>query len=91
MNQQNTDFLPWDQIPEDNVFPDGFYHVTVALEDGQSSTGKRMLRGQFTCKEPAQFASMSHFENYTTTASSTTIGDIRAAIKKMKSTTTPKK
>lgn len=60
-----NDFFPWDDINEDNVFPTGTYRVRIAsLDDGNSSTGKRMLRGVFTCVEPVQCAGMSHFENY---------------------------
>lgn len=63
----SNDFFPWDEIPDSNVFPDmtGRFEYTK-LEDGASAAGKRMFKAQFTCVEPAQFAGMSHFENFVT-------------------------
>ena len=64
---QNANFFPWDEISEDNVFPTGIYRFSIdELEDGMSGTGKRMFRARLTCKEPAEQAGMSHFENYVT-------------------------
>jgi hypothetical protein len=34
------------------------------LEDGESSTGKRMARAVFQCIQPAEYAGMCHFENF---------------------------
>lgn len=67
MEQANSNFFPWDDISEENVFPTGVYHFSVdELEDGMSGTGKRMFRARFTCKAPAEQVGMSHFENYVT-------------------------
>jgi hypothetical protein len=64
---QNANFFPWDETPDSNVFPamTGLFEYSK-LEDGKSSTGKRMFRGQFTCLQPAELAGMSHFENFVT-------------------------
>lgn len=66
MNQQNADFFPYNDIPDSNFFPTmtGVFEYTK-LEDGKSSTNKRMLRGQFTCIEPEAYAGMCHFEYFT--------------------------
>lgn len=64
-NGQNVNFFPWNDIPEDNVFPTGVFHMTLhEVEDGTAGSGKRMIRAQFLCKAPAEFAGMMHFENY---------------------------
>jgi hypothetical protein len=65
MNQTNNDFFPWDDVPDSNVFPTltGLFEWTK-LEDGESSSGKRMLRSVFTCIQPTEYAGMCHFENY---------------------------
>jgi hypothetical protein len=64
---QNANFFPWDETPDSNVFPamTGLFEYSK-LEDGFSSTGKRMFRGVFTCLQPAELAGMSHFENFVT-------------------------
>ena len=68
MNQPNNNFFPWDDIQEDNVFPAGCFQFEIAtLEDGYSqASGNRMFKAQFNCKAPAEYAGMSHFENYVT-------------------------
>jgi hypothetical protein len=65
MNQTNNDFFPWDDVPDSNVFPTmtGLFEWTK-LEDGESSTGKRMARAVFQCVQPAEYAGMCHFENF---------------------------
>lgn len=65
MTDQN--FFPWDDIPDDNVLPEGTLHMRIdSLEDGMSGTGKRMFRAQFSVVAPIEFAGQKHFENFVT-------------------------
>jgi hypothetical protein len=68
MNQPNVNFFPWDDTDDKNAFattlPSGMFHMSMQLEDGMSSTGKRMFKGVFTAKLPAECAGMSHFEYF---------------------------
>lgn len=60
--------MPWDDIPDSNVFPTGTYHVTgVKLEERESSTGKLMYAADVQVMEhpnTAMFTNMHHFENF---------------------------
>lgn len=60
--------MPWDQIPESNVFPTGAYHVTgVKLEERFSANGKLMYAADIAIVEhaaTAMFTNMHHFENF---------------------------
>lgn len=65
MQNQNVNFFPWNDIPEEDVLPTGCYRMVVEeMEDGESSSGKRMPRARFGVKAPAEYVGMSHFENY---------------------------
>lgn len=67
MVEQPYDVLPWDEIPDEDVVENGDYLVKgMSLEDGESSTGKRMLGMEVKVLEPAQFAGMTLFENFVT-------------------------
>jgi hypothetical protein len=60
-----NDHFPWEEIADGNVFETGIYLMEIIkFEDGEASTGTRMPKAQFKCIEPAQFATMVHFENY---------------------------
>jgi len=61
------EFFPWDDIPDMDVVPSGDYYVRgEVLEDGESSTGKRMFSAQMIVEEPQLYAGMSLFENFVT-------------------------
>lgn len=65
MNQVNQDYFPWNETTEDTVFPSGCFRFAIhELEDGMSSTDKRMFGASFVCKEPSEFAGMYFRENY---------------------------
>jgi hypothetical protein len=59
--------MPWDDIPDSNVFPTGNYHVEgVSMEERESSTGKVMFAYEVVVKEhpaTAPFTNMHFFEN----------------------------
>ena len=60
--------MPWDDIPDSNVFPTGNYHVTgVKLEEVLSSGGKLMYNCDVQIMEhpaTAPFTNMHFFENF---------------------------
>ncbi len=60
-----SDFFPWQDIYEGNVFPSGIFEFEIeALEDGFAGTGKRMPKGRFRCLGPDQLKGMAYFENF---------------------------
>lgn len=61
----NVNFMPWNDIPDEDVLPTGCYHMVVEdMEDGMSNNQKRMPRARFGVKAPQEYVGMSHFENY---------------------------
>ena len=61
----DLDFFPWDEIPDSNVFPTGAFLFEIAsIEDGVSSTGKRMLKARYDCLEPANMKGQAYFDQY---------------------------
>jgi len=66
MQDQNVNFMPWNDINEEEDLPTGTFHAHVIhAEDGQSNTtGKRMLRVGFNVLAPDDCANLAHFENY---------------------------
>jgi len=66
MQDQNVNFMPWNDINEEEDLPTGTFHAHVIhAEDGQSNTsGKRMLRVGFNVLAPEDCANLAHFENY---------------------------
>lgn len=60
-------FFPWDEIPETDLFPDGFNGIFTVekIEEQESSTGKLQYITNFRCQEPKMFAGMFHTEWYT--------------------------
>lgn len=65
MNQLN-DFFPWDEKAAQDEWLQGIYHVKVVFTDGEnvSSSGLWMPKVGFQCLQPAEWAHLSHFENY---------------------------
>lgn len=64
-NNNDLDFFPWDSIPDSNVFPTGTFLFEIAsIEDGESSTGKRMLKARFDCLEPVNMKGQAYFDQY---------------------------
>lgn len=60
-----SDFFPWDDIYEGNVFPSGIFEFEIeSLEDGYAGTGKRMPKGRFRCVSPDQLKGMAYFDNF---------------------------
>ena len=60
-----SDFFPWDDIYEGNVFPTGIFEFEIeAWEDAYAGTGKRMPKGRFRCQAPSNFKGMSYFDQY---------------------------
>lgn len=67
MTQQQADFFPWDEIPDQDVLEAGDYLVRGAsLEDGLAGTGKRMFVAQMSVEEPKEASGMFLFENFVT-------------------------
>ena len=67
MQEFNPNFFPWDEIPDSNVLPTGVFHMEgVKLEDGKSSTGKRMFGMQAKVLRPEKYAGMMFFDRYVT-------------------------
>jgi len=66
MQDQNVNFIPWNDINEEEDLPTGTFHSQVIhAEDGQSNTtGKRMFRVGFNVLAPEDCANLAHFENY---------------------------
>lgn len=66
MQDQNVNFMPWNDTNEEEDLPTGTFHVRVIhSEDGHSGTsGKRMFRVGFNVIAPAECANLAHFENY---------------------------
>lgn len=66
MQDMNLDFMPWNDINEEEDIPGGFFRVRVIhAEDGKSGTsGFRMFRVGFNVLEPPEAFNLGHFENY---------------------------
>jgi hypothetical protein len=60
-------YFPWDDIPEEDVFPDGMNGIfTVeSMEESESNAGKLQFITKFRCVEPAKYKGMTHTEWYT--------------------------
>jgi len=60
--------MPWDAIPDSNVFPTGNFHVTgVKLEERFSNNGKLMYSADMQILEhpnTGMYTNMHHFENF---------------------------
>jgi len=60
--------MPWDDIPDSNVFPTGFYHVQgVKLEETMSSGGKLMFSAEAVIVEhhaTSAYTGMHIFNNF---------------------------
>lgn len=60
-----SDYFPWQDIYEGNVFPSGIFEFEIeSIEDGYSQGDKRMPKGRFRCLAPAQLKGMAYFDNF---------------------------
>lgn len=60
-----SDYFPWQDIYEGNVFPSGIFEFEIEeIADGYSSGDKRMPKGRFRCTAPDQLKGMAYFENF---------------------------
>jgi len=61
-----SDFFPWEDIHEGNVFPAGtfMFKIEEINHENYSNSGKLMPKARFTCVEPASFKGMAHFDQY---------------------------
>lgn len=63
---QPENYFPWEEIPDSNILPTGFYLINVEeVEDTESqNTGNRMFVGSFKVEEPEQFKGMFTKRDY---------------------------
>jgi hypothetical protein len=63
---QPENYFPWDEIPDSNILPTGFYLLKInEVEDTESqNTGNRMFVGSFQVEEPVQFKGMFTKRDY---------------------------
>ena len=62
----SSDYFPWDDIYEGNVFPSGIFmfEIEEIIPDNESSTGKLMPKSRLRCVEPDALKGGTHFDQY---------------------------
>ena len=63
---QSSDYMPWEEIADSSIFPAGIYLFEIGSFDpvNYSGGGKLMPKIMFVCREPKQFNSLPHWEQY---------------------------